>query len=49
MSLIKAQVPKDFKEEVTKASKTRGISESRLIQTAVKNFLRGEYQPPKKP
>jgi metal-responsive CopG/Arc/MetJ family transcriptional regulator len=42
MALIKSNVPEDFKNEVVNASKSRGISESKLIQTAVRNFLKAE-------
>lgn len=39
MSVIKAEVPKEFKERVQKALERKGISESELVRKSVKNFL----------
>jgi hypothetical protein len=39
MSTIKAEVPKGFKDRVEETRKSRGISESELVRTAVKNYL----------
>lgn len=39
MAVIKAEVPKDFKNRVESIRKDKGISESELVRTAVKNYL----------
>ena len=39
MAIIKAEVPKEFKDRVESTRNTKGISESELVRTAVKNYL----------